>query len=201
MAKYIITSPRVLAALLAAGWSPAPGWGHGIINSPKRGEEGRRPYAAQVLPPAGMTGRQARKAVAAAIAAPPPAQPMRLDVLGYMVCHQVNRGYGHGVAFTTVPGARYGAPMGYPMGRAPQRGAEWVEGRKPTPTRLGWDERAIVRAVLTQDGQVVIEPGRETRQTSLPDQPPGDYCGYCGAYNGLNGEWRCGFDCCLCGGN
>jgi hypothetical protein len=30
---------------------------------------------------------------------------------------------------------------------------------------------------------------------------PGDYCSYCGAYNGPNGEQRIGWDCCYCGGN
>jgi hypothetical protein len=29
----------------------------------------------------------------------------------------------------------------------------------------------------------------------------GDYCGYCGTFNGSNGESRVGYDCCLCGGN
>ncbi len=30
---------------------------------------------------------------------------------------------------------------------------------------------------------------------------PGDYCSYCGAFNGPNGEQRIGWDCCCCGGN
>jgi len=30
---------------------------------------------------------------------------------------------------------------------------------------------------------------------------PGDYCGYCGYYNGPHGEDRVGWDCRYCGGN
>jgi len=30
---------------------------------------------------------------------------------------------------------------------------------------------------------------------------PGDYCYYCGAWNGAEGEFRIGIDCCHCGGN
>jgi len=29
----------------------------------------------------------------------------------------------------------------------------------------------------------------------------GDYCSYCGAFNGPHGEDRVGWDCCYCGGN
>ena len=35
----------------------------------------------------------------------------------------------------------------------------------------------------------------------LPGFETHDICGYCGSDNGANGEYRIGYDCCVCGSN
>lgn len=57
---------------------------------------------------------------------------------------------------------------------------------------------AITVNLHTQDQSYEIKPGWSQR---FLKEVEGDYCYYCGTYQGPNGELRQGHDCCYCGSN
>lgn len=70
-------------------------------------------------------------------------------------------------------------------------------------------QSALRVAVVIHD---VTIGGREFKPGQLVEQlipcyyteleaKSGDYCAYCGAFNGTHGEYRIGFDCCGCHSN
>lgn len=91
----------------------------------------------------------------------------------------------------------------------------WMPEDGDTPVALIWVEvigTDEVRDEYTRYGQVLTviehwsEPYGDKRTIHIdwivrPEYEGHDLCGYCGADNGVNGEYRHGFDCCACGSN
>lgn len=90
--------------------------------------------------------------------------------------------------------------------KAPYEGAPYelrVERHGEVYTRPGIHVEFEVQDGLRtwSDGQQDVVRGHFSNVVASPELEGHDICLYCGADNGLRGEWREGWSCCYCGGN